>query len=121
MADSTPHSAVVRDLGDGRTGIWTSFNNKDACKALPGARWDPSLKAWTVPSALRAEAQALADRINGTGVPALAPLLVEVFAAIPDTLQAPTYRALSKVWHPDVGGDGRAMQALVDARREVTP
>lgn len=121
MANHSPRQAAGRDLGDGRFGIWVPFESKDRAKALTGARWDPGLKAWTVPVVFAADARALIDQLNGTGGPALAPLLVDLFAAIPEPLQAPTYRALAKVWHPDVGGDGRAMQALADARREVTP
>ncbi|MGI8938880.1 MAG: hypothetical protein ACR2JF_11860 [Iamia sp.] len=118
MAETTP--TVVRDLGDGRIGIWTAFAHKDACKALPGARWDPNLKAWTVPTACRPEAQALAERLNGSAGDGLAVAVSVLLQATPEHLRTATYRGLAQAWHPDRGGDTRAMQALTAARGEMS-
>lgn len=37
-------------LTDNRLAIETPFLLKDACKAIPGARWDKGVKAWTYPA-----------------------------------------------------------------------
>lgn len=115
--------AVARPLGDGRIGIWVAFEDKDEAKALPGARWDPSLKCWTVPSVFRAEADHLVASLNaransrpGTGSASdLADALKSMFAALADPLRRPVHRALAHVLHPDRGGDHDAMRALNDA------
>jgi len=37
-------------LAENRLAIETPFLLKDACKSIPGARWDKGLKAWTYPA-----------------------------------------------------------------------
>lgn len=119
MGNPSPHRAAARDLGDGRYGVWAAFEHRERCKALPGARWDPTLKCWWVPIELRAEADHLVARLNGDGTSSLAATVADLFAAVPERLQVGTYKALARAWHPDAGGDGPAMQVLADTWREV--
>ena len=37
-------------LHEDRLAIETTFAMKDACKAVPGARWDKGFKVWTYPA-----------------------------------------------------------------------
>ena len=53
-------------LDNGRIRLRTPFRMKDAVKALPGARWDPRERIWTVP-ATPAGAKAVCDLLSGTG------------------------------------------------------
>jgi len=110
-----PRPATCRNLGDGDVGIWCHYDDRLHAKALPGARWDPHLKCWRVSSLFRDEAEALVDRLNGGVNHQLVEALDVVFRALPTPLRATTYKALTKVWHPDVGGDTPAMQALTAA------
>lgn len=41
---------ITLDDDNRRLCIETSFANKEKCKALPGARWSPAIKQWTVPA-----------------------------------------------------------------------
>lgn len=118
MANRNSRVTAGRDLGDGRYGVWTAYENRERCKALPGSRWDPTLKCWWVPIELRAEAERLIAALNGVGS-TLGSALVDLFAALPDPLRGPTYRALAKAWHPDTGGDLEATQVLTEAWREM--
>lgn len=119
MADPKPRLASMRDLGDGRVGIWASFEHKEAQKALPSARWDPSLKCWHVDRMFRAEAKALVDRING-GIDAEGVrLFTAMFRLLPARLRQDVYCALARVLHPDRGGDEQAMKMLTAGWDEV--
>jgi SNF2 family DNA or RNA helicase len=40
---------VVNEDAD-RIEAYTPFNLKDVCKSIPGARWNPEIKAWTYPA-----------------------------------------------------------------------
>lgn len=110
-----PRRTSARPLGDGRYAIWTSFENKDRCKALPGARWEPSMKCWTVPIELTDEADRLVDELNGDGFDALTHALTTLRDVLPESLKVPVFRSLAKVLHPDRGGDTASMQALTNA------
>lgn len=112
MPQNSRRPANVRDLGDGFVGIWVAFEHKDQAKAIPGARWDPNLKCWRVPTQLRGEADRLVDRLNGSVDGLLESALETMFSRIPPTLREATYKALVKCWHPDAGGDTRSAQAL---------
>lgn len=37
-------------LDEGRICIATEYGHKEQCKALPGARWSPAIKQWTIPA-----------------------------------------------------------------------
>lgn len=101
------------------------YEHRERAKSLPGARWDAALKCWRVPMALRAEAEALVAELNGNGRGGasgdLSSALEIVMRSAPVGLRATTYKALSKVWHPDTGGDLRLMQALTAVWDRVKP
>ena len=119
MADPRPRLASMRDLGDGRVGIWAAFEYKEALKGLPSARWDPSLKCWHVDQMFCGEARALVDRING-GVDAEGVrVFTAMFRLVPPRLRQEAYRALARVLHPDRGGDEQAMKMLTAGWDEV--
>jgi hypothetical protein len=106
--------------------------------AVPsGARdWNPATKEWTI-RAGHAEQLASALRSTGHKVLGLDPPRSDPppRADGPDTAQwardlltrvgpshrDPVFRALTKVLHPDVGGDHRLMQDLNRARDELPP
>ena len=112
---SRPRPATCRTLGDGDVGVWCHYDDRSHAKALPGARWDPGLKCWRVSTLFHREAQALVDRLNGGINYELIDALETILRALPAPLRATTYKALTKVWHPDIGGDTAAMQALTAA------
>lgn len=113
-------NASCRDLGDGTVGIWTAYEDKEAVKRLPGARWNPRLKCWTVPRLFINEAHDLVTKINrATPDTALVDTLKALFRAVPEHLRKQVYMALVRVLHPDAGGDTAAAQALTQAWREV--
>jgi hypothetical protein len=122
VTHSSRRPAVCRDLGDGRIGIWSAFEDKDRVKALPSARWDPSLKCWTVDRLFRADAERLVAALNGAGAASPAGQMVPLgqaftalFTALAPAWRQPVHRALIKVLHPDQGGDTATVQALNDA------
>ncbi len=123
MADhSRRRQATVRNLGDGRIGIWVAYDDRAEAKALPGARWNPSLKCWHVAAIFEADAAALVARLNrrlndasDSDVETLTAVLVALFAALPDHLRQSAHRSLAQVLHPDRGGDNAAMSALNEA------
>ncbi len=122
MTDHSRRQATVRDLGDGRVGIWVAYEDREEAKALPGARWNPSLKCWHVAAIFTADAEALVKRLNrrfehtsSTDVESLTTVLVALFAALPDHLRRNVHRALARALHPDQGGDAAAMRSLNEA------
>ena len=101
-----------------------------AVKALVPAnnrRWDPDLKVWTVTSRYYLDAVLSYARTIGYTVedgttapprPRAAPTsswAEQLLTACPADLQKRVVRALARVLHPDLGGDGRLMQELNDA------
>lgn len=121
MAERT-RTAAARPLGDGDIGVWVAFDDREQVKRIPSARWDPKVKCWRVRDVFRTDVDELIRRLNGhtssTASNVLALPLVAVFRAVPIVLRQPTYKALSKVWHPDAGGDLRLMQELTAAWNE---
>lgn len=96
-------------------------------KGMPGRRWDPGAKHWTVDAR---DARALASQLARAGyVVSLDGKLVEsgsagaltgdpleaLFRQLPVHLREPVYRALSRVLHPDLGGDAELMKQLNNA------
>jgi hypothetical protein len=112
---SRPRSASCRNLGDGDIGVWVHYDDRELAKALPGRRWDKHLKCWRVSTMFRAEAEALINQLNGGIDQHLVDALATMFQALPASLRGTTYKSLIKIWHPDVGGDTPAMQALTAA------
>lgn len=117
----------------GNARIYSPFAAKDTVKALPGAHWDSGQRCWVIPAAyaqfaageLRRHGYIVTvdnesqprpqapDNIRA-GEPWEAMLL-----AVPSELRERAYKALSRVLHPDVGGDIAAMQGLTQAYAKV--
>ena len=99
-------------------------------KTIPVHRWDPKTKTWTTETswvrllATRLHAQGFDIAIDGVpftpdppkplGLPFDA-----LFAILPERLRLPVFRALSKVLHPDHGGDTALMQQLNRAKERL--
>jgi hypothetical protein len=99
--------------------------------------WNPATKEWTI-RATHAEQLASALRATGHKVLGLDPPRTDppprANNSTPDTAQwakllfrrigpnhrDPVFRALTKVLHPDVGGDHSLMQELNQAREQLT-
>jgi hypothetical protein len=110
--------------------IRSPFAAKDAIKSLPNRAWDAATKRWVIPAAdVNIAARVLREegwRVEiiepvqaGTRTPPLpqtASWADAMFKAIPGRLHQPVFRALTKVLHPDVGGDLVAMQQLTAAK-----
>lgn len=100
-------------MSDGDIGVWTTYEDRQPIKDLPGAHWDPSLRCWRVPYEFQREVDDVVRRINGgTRDDVVVGALRELFSVLPSELRKPTQRALSRAWHPDTGGDHGVMLAL---------
>lgn len=106
-------------------------------RQVPGRRWDPQRRLWTVPTYSAREVedlfQDLGYRVEWTTqppwwTPPPAPGRVagdpfqELFVLVPGRLHSRVYHALAMALHPDKGGDTRLMQRLnaaYDRVREV--
>jgi hypothetical protein len=106
--------------------------------AVPGhARsWNPATKEWTV-RATHAEQLAKALRATGHQVIGIGPPRTDpppraggpildtaqwariLFRRVGPNRREPVFRALTRILHPDVGGDHRLMQELNVAREEL--
>ncbi len=103
-------------------------------RTIPGRHWNAELKQWLIATD---RARLAAKRFHDAGFtvtidgrayestpppsPTSAtakPPLVALFNVLPDRLRQPVYKALSKVLHPDVGGDTALMQQLNRAVEE---
>ena len=112
-------------MADGRLAVFAPFEFKDRIKQIPGRRWHPDLKCWSVPSLFEADARRIIDDAN-VSPPArtrgdVENALTALFRTIPASMRKPTHRALSKAWHPDHGGDAETMKALNRAATEAVP
>jgi len=111
--------------------IRSPYAAKDAIKSLPNRAWDAATKRWTIPASdvplaariLREEGwrvEVIEPVQSGTRTPPPPPQAGTwadaMFKAIPARLHPPVFRALTKVLHPDVGGDLVAMQTLTAAK-----
>lgn len=100
-------------------------------KSIPGRRWDPERRHWTIDAG---DARIAAERFvragyavqldgrpfeattqQSTRSPNVGPFLA-LFTILPKHLRTPVYRALSRVLHPDAGGDTSLMQQLNQAK-----
>lgn len=101
-----------------RVGISLPYEWKDRVKELPGRRWDPELRLWTVPLWARNDAEALVNEYLGVPATRAQPAkglvdAAEAFLkAVPQGLRPKVVSALVKVAHPDVGGDHELMVAI---------
>ena len=83
-------------------------------KTVPGRRWNPTAKHWTIPhsevrlAATRLHALGFAVTIDGQLFDPDRSRSSGPFVALlktpPPPLRQPTYRALARVLHPDTGG-----------------
>lgn len=104
-------------------------------KEMPGRRWDPDERCWWIRAGLVSlTARAFHDaayRVSVDGQPYTPPAnssstapgspIKALFCTLPEHLRQPTYKALSKVLHPDTGGDCRLMQELNDTWKDIKP
>ena len=115
--------------------VYAPYELRELVKTFPGRRWLPDLKCWRVDTiyvdaladALRAVGEAVFFTNGGRGTsrplsPSTpSPTWAEhLFAAVGAARHDATYKAMSKVLHPDTGnGDTRLMQQLNAARLRV--
>jgi hypothetical protein len=98
------------------------------CTPATARTWDPDDKLWSVSEpyvdrVLRAlqphvgpiETADLRRPNLKPGVPGKANWAHALYDALPDHLKQPAFRALTKVLHPDIGGDLKLAQQLNDA------
>ncbi len=118
----------IRRLSTVDAAISSPYAAKDDVRALLGAFWDTSLKVWLIPSstvsAAAAELRGLGYEVVVTGYAAPAATSVPepweaLFYAVPVALRTKTFHALSKVLHPDAGGNLAAMQGLTRAYSKI--
>jgi hypothetical protein len=97
-----------------------------------GRKWDPATKLWIIEPNYHSLALRLAkhhynkvilkdthgyhsDETPEPKKPRDADWAAAMFAAVPEQLHQPLYRAISKVLHPDIGGDPENMKTLTRA------
>lgn len=119
---------IVHTAGAERFAIISPYEARGVMKTLPGCRWDPHRKVWTFPVAnldvikeLLRRAGIIYDDINekrsrNTTQPADNAWAVALFTAVGPDLADDVYRALSRILHPDTGGNTQLMAALNSAR-----
>lgn len=136
---------IVHDLGWGHVdvvGVNLPYAWKDRIKQLPGARWNPQLRIWTVPKWMARNAQQLVDeyhREQGAQGPTrdqrqanddwsgrrrdtTSPEQKACHAfltALPATVRPQVLAALRKALHPDTGGDTKWMAGLNAATAQI--
>lgn len=122
-------AAVWRDETSGLPAVRFAYNPDTVDKLKTGIprgsrRWDPDRRLWLADPPHEATVRRIpgippAEPKHHTKPPAGIDAAVDAFfAALPDHLREPTFKALIRVFHPDVGGDTRAAQALNRWRQE---
>src|SRR5262245_22884997 len=120
--------------GDPDAYIRAPFEARNAIKLLPSRWWNKHRKRWIIP-AEDVDLAAAQLRSDGWNVfvldgrheeppPPPPPAQKKheltwadhLYASLPDRFHAPVHAALSKILHPDIGGDTVAMQQLNAAR-----
>jgi hypothetical protein len=113
----------------GVSSIASPYEAREIVKSIPGSRWDPGRKVWTVPTDSIRLAVSILESYGATvhvlgdapGTPREsrkppADWATALFKAAGPDLGERIYRALARVLHPDCGGDTELMQALNRAR-----
>lgn len=104
--------------------ISAPYEARELIKQIPGRKWDPALKLWTCPATSESVARIVLGQwpggVHWDTTPSKPPTPLTdwpgaMFAALPSGLRKPAYRALSRVLHPDTGGDTEQMQLLNNA------
>jgi hypothetical protein len=99
-------------------------------KSAPVHRWSPRDKQWTTETAW---VELLAKRFHDQGYDvavdgelwappdpaALVDPLRALFEALPPRLRPAAFKALSKILHPDTGGDNAWMRQLIEANNKT--
>jgi hypothetical protein len=81
-------------------------------------RWDPDRKLWLIDPPHEPTARRILGLPPKTPKPktrqptAIDTAVTAMFDNLPTHLHDATYKALIRIWHPDIGGDTRATQAL---------
>ncbi len=102
----------------------------DMMRTVPRAYWNPHARAWLVPTAYGCFLESVLNGCPvrwepGTGPYAQTPptpaepdgrWAEALFAAVGPAWADAVFRALTRVLHPDVGGDADLMRDLLDAR-----
>lgn len=109
--------------------ISSPYEAKNVIKELPKRRWDKTRRRWVIPVtdidlALKA-LRHVGYHVEVLGRPETPPAPSNrdqrtwadlMFMALPERFHTAAFTALSKILHPDIGGDTSAMQALNTAR-----
>lgn len=113
--------------------VYAPYEYRDVVKCFPGRRWNPALKCWLIGSSF---GEAMAEALRAAGCTVVvtrrggaergaadddqhvvgAGWADALFAAVGPGRADAVYRALSRVLHPDHGGDPQLQQALNTAR-----
>lgn len=102
--------------------IYSPIDAKDAIKLVPGRKWLPLEKCWSIPIAGIPELQYWLEQdgfeLKVVNKPKLkttpsGPTWADaMFSTLPPQLSDKAYKALVKILHPDGGGDSEAMKIL---------
>lgn len=120
------YADVVITVGADSITLTTPYEAVDLCRRIPGRWWHKDTKQWSAPlsaeDAIRKIFAEWPGTVHWQGVSSSNGSVKRptswadgLFAQTPATLHKPVYKALSKVLHPDTGGDTAAMQQLNDA------
>lgn len=105
----------------------TPFSMKDAIKELPERKWDPETRKWIVPTVFLPQIELMFKRVGvephwddrraltSSGSRG-GDWAAQMFKAVPDHLHDALFRQMTRVLHPDMGGDLRSMQTLMNSR-----
>lgn len=107
------------------TEIYSPFGARELIKTIPARKWDVTRKIWIVPTVMLLELRTILaawpggvdylDDRKPTPTKPTTDWAGAMFTALPAPLRKPAYRALSRVLHPDTGGDTQQMQLLNNA------
>lgn len=108
--------------------VYAPYEYRDVIKCFPGRRWNPQHRCWLVGASF---ADAMAEALRAAGCSVIVTYhraqqraelrgggwADELFTAVGPSRAEVVYRALSRVLHPDAGGDTALMQQLNAARQ----
>lgn len=131
---STDPYDKLRPFGDQKAAyIASPFEAKDLIKELPVRRWDKERRRWVVPET-DVNVAAAKLRANGYTVEIIGQQektkeepkagrrgqaqtwADQLYTELPERFHSPVHAALTKILHPDIGGDLEHMQQLNIAR-----
>lgn len=111
--------------------VFSPFEAKDIIRGMPTRRWDKERRCWVIPvddaAALRGrlEWEGFTVQVHSNWRPEPRTTTVvnwadSLFQALPEALAEKAFKALTRVLHPDTGGDTALMQQLNGARDRAT-